>query len=102
MLSHLRTSSLQYLTSPARLPTPRDHLHDITNFPKAGPDASSHRRGHTMRAADFHEVGRRGIENETAKTTIDCGPCQRSAQRSKNGRKSSTSFRDGSAFLRTI
>jgi hypothetical protein len=38
-----------------------DRLHDITNFPNAGLDASSHRRGHTMRAADFHEVGRRGI-----------------------------------------
>src|ERR1700723_2194359 len=33
---------------------------------------------------------------------LDCGPCQRTPQRSKEGRTSSTSFRDGSDFLRTI
>jgi flavin-dependent dehydrogenase len=35
-------------------------------------------------------------------TPIDCGPCQRTPRRSKEGRKSSTSFSDGSDFLRTI
>src|SRR5271155_4500815 len=35
-------------------------------------------------------------------TPMDCGPCQRTPQRSKEGRKSSTSFSDGSDFLRTI
>jgi glyoxylase-like metal-dependent hydrolase (beta-lactamase superfamily II) len=37
-----------------------------------------------------------------AQTPIDCGPCQKTPQRSKVGRKSSASFRDGSDFLRTI
>ena len=42
------------------------------------------------------------IEGAIAQAPIDCGPGQRTPQRSNEGRTSSTTFSDGSDFLRTI
>src|SRR5271155_861566 len=41
-----------------------DHLHNITDFPKAGLDACGHSRSHAVRAADLDEVVVHRVQSE--------------------------------------
>lgn len=47
------------------------HLHNITNLPKAGLDASLHDRGHAVRTADLHEVMVHRVKGEGVHVVLD-------------------------------